>query len=399
MTGWWRGTGLVVGRELLVGFRRRSFLVTTAALFLVGLAIAVLPRVLADTGTPSYDLAVAGEAPPGFAEALAGAAEALEVEVEADASASAADAELAVAAGDVDAALVWGPAASPLDAAPPRLLHPAGASPNLLGAVANAAVVSSTIERLESVGVSAADAPSVLAGPPVAETVETTSSSDEAGLGYGVAFALYLFLLTTGTQVATGVAVEKTNRIAESLLATLRASQLLAGKVIGIGVLGLVALAAVATPVLVSLAVGGDIDVPDGAAVQIAAGLGWFVVGYAMYACAFACLGALVDRQEEVGGAVMPLTIAMIGGFFLAIEAQGSPDSPLSIASSLVPLTAPMVMPMRTALGAAAGYEVAVAVAGTAATAVLLNRLGAGVYRRAMIRTGRRLKLREVLRG
>jgi ABC-2 type transport system permease protein len=396
---WWRGTGLVVGRELHVGFRRRSFLVTIAALLLVGLAVAVLPRLLADTGMPSYDLAVSGEAPRGFRDALAGAAEALGIEIETDVVGSAADASLAVAAGDVDASLVWTPSASPLDAAPPRLLHPDGASPNLLGAVANAAVVSSTIERLEAVGVSAAEAPSVLAGPPVAETVETTSSSDEAGLGYAVAFALYLFLLTTGTQVATGVAVEKSNRIAESLLATLRASQLLAGKVVGIGVLGLVALVAVAAPVLVSLAVGGDIEVPDGAAGQIAAGLGWFLLGYAMYACAFACLGALVDRQEEVGGAVMPLTIAMIGGFFLAIEAQGSPDSPLAVVASLVPLTAPMVMPMRTALGAAAAYEVALAVVGTAATAVLLNRFGGGVYRRAMIRTGRRLKLREVLRG
>ena len=213
-----------------------------------------------------------------------------------------------------------------------------------------------------------------------------------------VVLVLYVFILLAGNQVAQGVAVEKTNRIAESLLATVRASQLLAGKVVGIGLLAVTGLLAAGTPVVVSLLAGGDLDVPDGAVLQIVAGLGWFVLGFALYACAFAALGALVDRQEEIAGAVMPLTFALVGTFFLAVQAQESPESPLAVVTSLVPATAPMVMPMRTAVGAAA-VEIVVSVLGVMVAAALLVRVGGSVYRRAMIRTGGRLKLREMLRG
>ena len=146
-------------------------------------------------------------------------------------------------------------------------------------------------------------------------------------------------------------------------------------------------------------ATAGDLDIPSGAAGQILAGVGWFALGYALYACAYAALGALVDRQEEVTGAVMPVTMGLIVTYLLAVQAQASPDSPMAVATSLIPLTAPVVMPMRTAVTSVSPLEVTVSVLGVAATAIVFVRLGAVVYRRAIIRTGRRLKLREVLRG
>jgi ABC-2 type transport system permease protein len=168
---------------------------------------------------------------------------------------------------------------------------------------------------------------------------------------------------------------------------------------VGIGVLSLIALLAVALPAAVATATSGDLDIPSGAAGQILAGVAWFALGYALYACAYAALGALVDRQEEVTGAVMPVTMGLIVTYFLAIQAQASPDSTLAVATSLIPLTAPVVMPMRTAVTSVSPLEVAISVLGVAATAIVFVRLGAVVYRRAIIRTGRRLKLREVLRG
>ena len=110
-------------------------------------------------------------------------------------------------------------------------------------------------------------------------------------------------------------------------------------------------------------------------------------------------MGALVDRQEEVSGAVTPLTFWLVGVFFLAAVAQGEPDAPLVVAGSLFPPSAPMVMPMRVAAGDVAPAEVALAVVGVLLTAALVMRVGSTVYRRALVRTGRRLKLREVLRG
>lgn len=400
MSGWWRGTGLVTGRELLVGFRRRSYRITVAVLLLGGVAVAVVPRLVGSDEAPEYTLGVGGEAPAGFEAALSAVAEVLELKAKVRPFPDRAPAAAAVANGDVDAAIVWPPgAAEGEDREPPVLLQEARTAPALLAAVSNAAVASATTERLEAAGVPPERASTVLAAPPVTETVDTPASTGQAAIGFAVVAFLYVFILTAGTQIATGVAVEKTHRIAESLLATLRASQLLAGKVIGIGVLSLVALLAVALPAAVAMATAEGLDVPAGATGQVLAGVAWFVLGYGLYATAYAALGALVERQEEVSGAVMPITMGLVVTYVLAVQAQASPDSPLAVATSLIPLTAPVVMPMRTAVSSVSLPEVLLSIAGVVATAVAFVRIGAVVYRRAIIRTGRRLKLREVLRG
>ena len=400
MSGWARGTGLVVGRELLVGFRRKSYRITLAVLFLGGVGVAVVPRLLSSDETPTYTLAVVGAAPAGFEAALGVVGEALEIRVEPRPFPDRAAAAGAVADEDVDAGLVWPPgAAEGQDREPPVLLQEPRTSAALLAAVSNAAVASSTTQRLEAAGVAPERAHTVLAAPPRVETVDTPATTGRAGVGFAVVFFLYVAIITAGGQVATGVAVEKTNRIAESLLATVRASQLLAGKVVGIGVLSLIALLVVAVPAAVATVTAGDLDIEPGAAGQIAAGVGWFVLGYGIYACAYAALGALVDRQEEVNGAVMPVTMGLVVTYFLAIQAQESPGSALAVASSLFPLTAPVVMPMRTAVTSVSLPEVLIAVVGMVAAAAVLVQVGGTVYRRAIIRTGRRLKLREVLRG
>ena len=400
MSGWWRGTGLVTGRELLVGFRRRSYRITVAVLLLGGVAVAVVPRLAASDETPEYTLGVVGQGPAGFEIALGAVGEALELKVKHRAFPERAPAAAAVADAVVDAAIVWPPgAAQGEDREPPVLLQEPRTAPALLAAVSKAAVASSTTERLEAAGIPPDRAPGVLAAPPRAETVDTPASTGQAAIGFAVVAFLYVFILTAGTQIASGVAVEKTLRIAESLLATLRASQLLAGKVIGIGVLSLVALLAVALPAAVAMATADGLDVPEGATGLILAGVGWFVLGYGLYASAYAALGALVERQEEVNGAVMPITMGLVVTYVLAVQAQASPDSPLAVATSLIPLTAPVVMPMRTAVTSVPLPEILLSVAGVIATASAFVRIGEIVYRRAIIRTGRRLKLREVLRG
>ena len=400
MRGWWRGTALVCSRELRVGSARRSYRITAAVMLLIGVVVAVLPQVISPTGTTSYDVAVVGTPPPGFEETVEAVAGQLDVTVAVRDEPDRDGAEQAVRDGEVDGAIVWpAGAATGADAPAPVLLVPDPSSEELVAVVSSAAVSSSTVARLEAAGITADEAATVLAGPPRTETVDAPDETPRAAIGFVVVFVLYLFLVTAGSQVATGVAVEKTNRIAEGLLATLRASQLLAGKVVGIGLLATGPLLLAGIPVIVSFVAGDGIDVPAGATTDILAGFGWFLLGYALYACGYAAMGALVDRQEEVSGAVTPITFLLVGTFFLAVVAQGEPDSPLAVAGSLFPLTAPMVMPMRVAAGAASTVEVVVAVIGVLLTAALVMRVGSTVYRRALVRTGRRLELREVLRG
>lgn len=394
---WWSGTRLVAGREVAVAFRRRSFRIVVGLLLVAGIATVVVPRVVGDDGPERADVAVVGPAPSDLPGALAAAARAAGYTAEVAEAPDAATARAAMAAGDLDVAVVWPAGGS----ATPTVLAVRDADDDaLVGAVAGVVAQVSALARLEAAGLAPDVARDALA-PPEVERVARGDAPDEerAVVGYAVALLLYLALIVAGSQVATGVAQEKSARIAESLLISIGAPQLLVGKVVGIGLTSLVALGAVGVPFAASLVVDPPADLPDAALLDLVGGLLWFVLGFAMYACAYAALGALVDRQEEVTGAVTPLTVVLVGSFFVALQAWSSPDTPLSVVASLFPLSAPMVMPMRVATGAASVPEVLLAVVLVAATAGLFVRLGTVVYGRALVRTGRRLTLREVLAG
>ena len=195
-------------------------------------------------------------------------------------------------------------------------------------------------------------------------------------------------------QVANGIATEKANRISEVLLAIVRPSSLLVGKVLGVGLVGTATLAAAIVPVAVKLVRGGDL--PEGLGAALAGGAAWFVLGLALYLTIAGALGALVERQEEAGSVVTPMTAVLIGTF---IVSQSGADSTLGAVLAYVPLTSPLLVPTRIAIGVATPTELAVSLVLLVAAIALVARVGSTVYARAIVRTGRRLTLREVLRS
>jgi ABC-2 type transport system permease protein len=119
------------------------------------------------------------------------------------------------------------------------------------------------------------------------------------------------------------------------------------------------------------------------------------VLGIALYLTAAGGLGALVDRQEQVGSMVVPLSIILVAGYLVGVSAA---DSSVGAVLAIVPFTSPMVMPARLALGVAGPTEVLVSLVVLTMTVMVVARLATVVYERAIVRTGRRLTLREVLR-
>ena len=201
-----------------------------------------------------------------------------------------------------------------------------------------------------------------------------------------------MLLLTS--QVASGVAIEKTNSVSEVLLAIVRPHALLFGKVIGVGLIGLFTLACGAIPVLVKLVAGGSL--PPGIAGTLAGSAAFFAIGVALYLTTGGALGALVGRQEEAAAAVAPLSVMLIAFY---IVGQGGAESTLGTILAYVPFASPMIMPGRIALGASSPFEIVASLSIGVATVVLAGRVSAVVYRRAIVRTGRRLKLRDALRA
>ncbi|MFC1411452.1 ABC transporter permease [Streptacidiphilus sp. N1-12] len=212
---------------------------------------------------------------------------------------------------------------------------------------------------------------------------------------------LYLTLMFVGQSVAQGVVEEKSSRVVELLLSTLRPWQLLGGKVVGVGVLGLVQfLVPAALGVGVGLAIGSITLSLASSVGTVLWALAWYGVGFAVYALVFAALGATVSRQEDVGGLTFPAVAPLILAWVVGISVVPSnPGSSLVTWLSMVPPCAPVLMPMRIAMGVAPTWQILLSLVLAIGFAALLLRLAGRVYRNSVLRSGARIPLREALRA
>jgi ABC-2 type transport system permease protein len=225
--------------------------------------------------------------------------------------------------------------------------------------------------------------------------------TERIALGVIIGVLVYVGMVLYGQQVSQGVVEEKTSRIVELLLATIRPWQLLLGKVSGIGLVGILQLLVVT---VVGLIVGlrtHVITFPAGLAVGIAAwGVVWFLLGFLAYALLFAALGALVSRQEEIAAATAPALMLVIIPYVLGIAIlPRDPENAFLAVLSLIPLFSPELMPMRIAIGSAPLWQALLATGLTLGLIVGLVWLSGRIYSNAVLRTGARVHLREALRS
>jgi ABC-2 type transport system permease protein len=234
-------------------------------------------------------------------------------------------------------------------------------------------------------------------------SLEASKQRDNARIGLGAVTGvlIYLSLLIFGPVVAQGVVEEKSSRVVEILLGTVRPWQLMSGKVIGIGIIGLIQMALYAA-VGVPLAVATGVLSLSLVTALASAGwsLVWYLLGFALFALLFAAAGSLVSRQEDASAVTMPLIMMIIIPYVIGISVlPGDPDSGLLRVLSLIPLSAPLIMPMLIAAGSAAAWQIALGTALTVATIVGLVPLTGRIYAGAVKRTGTRVKLTDALRS
>jgi ABC-2 type transport system permease protein len=210
---------------------------------------------------------------------------------------------------------------------------------------------------------------------------------------------MYGQLFGYGVWVATGVIEEKSSRVVESLLSAIRARQLMAGKILGIGALGLLQLLLIAAFAVTLANVTGAIDLPADSLSAAAITLGWFVLGFAFYASTFAVAGALVSRMEELQNAIVPINLLVFASFFLSISAVQDPDSTMAIVASLLPISSALAMPVRMVLGAATAWQIALSLAIIIGCTALLIPLAGRVYAGAILRTGSKVRIRDAWRA
>ncbi len=388
-TGSPRGlVGLVARREITTRVRERSFLISTVVTLLIIAAVIVIPTLL-DRGGDKVTVGLVG-APAAVEPALQQAAAVSGVELTVQPYDSEAAARTAVQDGDADAVFLGGD----------RVLVEEDLDGDAEQVVQSAYRQAAAAQRLAAAGIDPAAAGRALDVPPLAVTALDPPDPDadaRRGAAYFGVLLLYFQLFGYGLWVALGVVEEKSSRVVELLLATLRPWQLLAGKIIGIGLLGLGQLVLTGAVGIVTAIATGAVDVPSGVLGVAGQVLVWFLLGFAFYACLFAALASLVSRQEEIQNVTTPLSVLLLGSFFLAIAALSSPDTTLVRVTSIVPPFSTMVMPIRWAAGEAPLWELALAIVLMVAVVVALVRLAGWIYAGAVLRSGPRVKLTEAL--
>ena len=379
---------LVARREVDEGLRSRAWRASVAIQVLIVAAIAVVSIASSGDGGPSKrKLAVAGAA----AERVEAKARAEQsgygIELEVARRRDAAAARQLVREGDADAALTGRGIVAAEDP-----------DPALIALLQNAARVVAGEARLRRAGRGAAARRAVLEPPPLHTTeIETGEGPGGEGLAFLGALLLYIAILTFGYSIASSVVSEKSSRVVEVILSAIRPDELLAGKVLGIGLLGLLQIGLIAVAGLAIALPSGAISLPETTAETVALVGVYFAMGYLFYGCAFAAAASLVSRQEDSQSTTSPLLILAIVSYIATNTALGSPDGTLAQIGPYLPPMAPMVVPGLAAQGALAGWELALSLLVMAASILLVVRVAGRIYQRSVLRFGTPMKLREAV--
>ncbi len=228
----------------------------------------------------------------------------------------------------------------------------------------------------------------------------------------GIVFIVLIFITVViyGMWVAAGVVAEKSSRVMELIVSAASARQLVVGKVLGIGAAGLTQFVGILIPALIALAfqervaefvLGPGASLGESfvalSAPLVLAYIGFFVLGFTLYALVYAAAGSLVSRPEDLQVIALPLSLVAIGGYLIAIGALSGSGGWLVRFASYVPFWSPFVMLTRLTVARVEPWEIVLAFALLAATVVVMIGLAVRVYAAGVLLYGQRPGLRSVL--
>lgn len=387
-----RQTMLLARREFLERVRTRAFIITMAILTGAVLVSGPVISLLGGEDEP-ISIALVGTEPAGLGELLPMAAERFGAEVDLERPGDVLAAEEALRDGRFDVALVDGVE---------LVWHE---EPSFFtGQIIQSAITMSRQQvALDELDATAEQRSRLLDPPPLrSRTLVADDPNEEPRLfaAFAALFVLYIAILVFGQFVAMGTVQEKQNRVIEVLLAKVSPTQVLVGKVVGIGLLGLGQLIALGLAGIATLTfVDTDLELPSLGLSVVGSALLWFVLGYTLYAFVYAALGATVSRQEDLQGVLIAPLLLLIPGYAVAQFAAADGTSALARWGSLFPFWSPIMLPSRLATGDAGWGEHLAAIVLVMLSIYGLARLGGRVYAGALMRTGGRVSLRDAWRS
>ena len=251
----------------------------------------------------------------------------------------------------------------------------------------------------------------------------TTNSQAEASMGIGFicGILIYIFIFMYGTMVMRGVIEEKTSRIVEVIISSVKPFQLMMGKILGVALVGLtqfalwilltIAIASVAelmfmdTSSMTSEVNSAEQSILLSEISNLASGINlvqiffsfifYFLAGYLMYSSLFAAVGSAVDAEADSQQFVLPITIPLILAFILIQPVMENPDGILAFWMSIIPFTSPVIMMVRLPFGVA-NWELALSMVVLVLSFVLTTQLAGKIYRTGILMYGKKTSYKEL---
>jgi ABC-2 type transport system permease protein len=395
--GAFQAVQLVAAREVTVRLRSKAFIVSTAATLLILIAFAVVMRLVGGGADGGAD-ATLGVTGPSAAlqEPLKASASAVGQNIDVKTVQDEAAGREQVANEDLDGMVI-------IDGQRLRVIVKQDLNDNVRDALNVLSRHLALNQEIISLGGDPARVNQAVASAGVdVQSLEPPYPYQQQQLVLGIiaGILIYMSLLINGQSVAQGVVEEKSSRVVELLLATIRPWQLMAGKVAGIGLVGLIQMVVIGVVGVTAALVFGALTLSASAAFgTVFWVIVWFLLGFVMYSLVLAALAALVSRQEDVAGVISPALIVVVLGYVLgATILPSDPGNRLCEILSIIPLFAPTLMPMRLAMGGVPAWEAILAVVLVLIMIPALVWLSGRIYRNAVVRSGARVKLSDALR-
>jgi ABC-2 type transport system permease protein len=396
-----RTVALIARREFITRVRTRVFITSTVLVLLgiagyVALQVNVLNKQTAPKAT-TVNVAFVGDV-SGLANGFTAAAKAANFTITTKTVADEAEGRSQIQQGKLDAVI-----SGPIDK--PHLLVSDNFDPQLQGYFQDLVYQHVLDAQLAAAGLNPADIEAKLNAASItvdSVTQAANQRTEKAWSGLIAAILLFLVFQAYGNLIAAGVVEEKANRVVEILLATVRPTQLLVGKVAGIGLVGLFQLTVSGAFAIAAVTVSHLFTVPSIAIGVVLAGILWFLLGFALYGVLYAAAGSLVSRAEEAQGIVLPVTLFIVISYAAALTQVvpmlgGAPMSSLGKWLALIPSISPILMPTGMTTGDIATWEWVLAIILTALTAGLATRVAARIYSNSVLRIGARVRLSDAL--
>lgn len=221
---------------------------------------------------------------------------------------------------------------------------------------------------------------------------------------YALIILFFFTLMGTGNMIASEVTTEKSSRIMEILITSVSPLSQMFGKVIGMFLLGLSQIAAFGIVAAVNLMLPHNLDTLKDMNLDLSAidpmllvfGLIFYILGYFLYAMLYAAIGSIVSRTEDLGQAVMPITMLSLVAFYIAIFSLSAPNSMLMKVSSYIPFISPTTILVRIGLGDITVWEILLSLAILVAAILVFGWLAAKIYRTGVLMYGKRPTFKEL---